>query len=65
MSRYVRVLETGEIEKVYFSHREGVAYVGKNGVRILYNGEYEELPAMLDGVISEMKEMGLQLPETD
>ena len=65
MARYVRDLKTGEIAEVYFTHRDGVAYVGKNGVCILYNGEYEELPAMLDGVISEMKEIGLQLPETD
>lgn len=39
----VRVLKTNEIVKIYFRHHDGVAYVSKNGVVILFAGEYEEL----------------------
>lgn len=39
---YVKVINTGEVVKVYFRHRDGIAYVGKNGIRLLFFGEYEE-----------------------
>ena len=42
MSKYVKVIKTGEIVKVFFRHRDGVAYVGKNGIKLLFFGEYEE-----------------------
>ena len=42
MSDKVR-LRTGEIVEVYFRHRDGIAYVTDNGVKIIYKGEYEEI----------------------
>lgn len=39
---FVRVLETGKVEKIFFRHAEGVAYVTPRGIRILFAGEYEE-----------------------
>lgn len=36
-------LRTGEIVEVYFRHRDGIAYVTDNGVKIIYKGEYEEI----------------------
>ena len=38
----VKIVKTGEIVEVYFYHRDGVAYVGKNGIKLLRYGEYEE-----------------------
>lgn len=39
--QYVKILETGKIVEVYFKHRDGVAYVSKNGVTLLFEGEFE------------------------
>ena len=43
MVHHVKVIETGEVVEVYFYHKDGVAYVGKNGIKILFEGEYEEI----------------------
>lgn len=40
---HAKVLETGEIVEVYFRHADGIAYVGKNGIVILFEGQYEEI----------------------
>jgi hypothetical protein len=43
MVHHVKVIKTGEVVEVYFSHKDGVAYVSKNGIKILFEGEYEEI----------------------
>ena len=43
MVHHVKVIKSGEIVEVYFYHKDGVAYVGKNGIKILFEGEYEEI----------------------
>lgn len=43
MVHHVKVIESGEIVEVYFYHKDGVAYVSKNGIKILFEGEYEEI----------------------
>lgn len=43
MVHHVKVIETGDVVEVYFYHKDGVAYVGKNGIKILFEGEYEEI----------------------
>ena len=43
MIHHVKVIETGEVVEIYFYHKDGVAYVGKNGIKILFEGEYEEV----------------------
>jgi hypothetical protein len=43
MVHHVKVIETGEVVEIYFYHKDGVAYVGKNGIKILFEGEYEEI----------------------
>ena len=43
VKHWVKDLRTGEIVEVYFRHADGVAYIGKNGVVILYRGQYEEI----------------------
>ena len=40
---HVKILETDEIVEVYSRHADGIAYVGKNGIRILFEGQYEEI----------------------
>ena len=44
MKEYVKVIETQQIVEVYFRHADGIAYVGKHGIEILFHGQYEELP---------------------
>ena len=43
MKQYVKVIETGEIVEVYFRHADGIAYVGNNGVKIIFNGQFENV----------------------
>lgn len=44
MKQYVKVIATQEIVEVYFRHADGIAYVGGHGIKILFHGQYEELP---------------------
>ena len=44
MKQYVKVIATQEIVVVYFRHAVGIAYVGGHGIKILFHGQYEELP---------------------
>lgn len=44
MKEYVKVIETQQIVEVYFRHADGIAYVGGHGIKILFHGQYEELP---------------------
>lgn len=43
MKQYVKVIATQEIVEVYFRHADGIAYVGEHGVKILFEGQYEEM----------------------
>ena len=43
MNHHVRIIKTGEVVEVYFFHKDGVAYVGEHGIKILFFGEYEEV----------------------
>jgi hypothetical protein len=43
MTHHIKDLNTGKIVEVYFYHKTGCAYISKNGIRILYFGEYEEI----------------------
>lgn len=37
------IYSTGEIVKIHFWHRDGIAYVTPMGIRLAYHGEYEEM----------------------
>lgn len=43
MAHHVKVIESGEIVEVYFYHKDGVSYISKNGIVILFESQYEEI----------------------
>lgn len=40
---FVKLISTGEIVEVYFRHRDGIAYVTDNGIKIVQFGKFEEI----------------------
>lgn len=40
---FVKLRSTGEVVEVYFRHRDGIAYVTDNGIKIIQSDEYEEV----------------------
>jgi hypothetical protein len=37
------IISTGEIVEIYYRHKDGIAYVTDNGVRLAFHGEYTEI----------------------